>query len=130
MDDINASENTEISFGSCCRNSQGCFHLPSFTTIEEIVTSCEVWRWSTNRFIMTIVIHGIDNNNTYVGHLSREFSCLLWHFLTHGGEIECKVTGRRQRSPLIQGRMKILCYVTLHGKKLVVRVRDIIAGGN
>ena len=36
----------------------------------------------------------VDNNNTDVGHLTREYSHLLWHFLTHRGEIECKVTRR------------------------------------
>ena len=33
------------------------------------------------------------------------------------------------RSPLIPGGLTIPCYVTmLHGKKLVVRAKDIIAG--
>ena len=35
-------------------------------------------------------------------------------------------TGRQRRSPIIQGGLKIPCYVTLHGKKkLVVRAKDI-----
>jgi len=32
-------------------------------------------------------------------------------YLTHGGELECKVTGRRWCSPLIQGGLKISCNV-------------------
>ena len=73
---------------------------------------------------MAIVIRSVDNNNTTVGHFPREFSHLLWH----GGEIECEMTGRRQRSPLVQGRFEIPCNVALHGKKLVARVRDVTAG--
>ena len=49
------------------------------------------------------------SDNTTVGRLSREFGRLLWHFLTHGGEMN------------VEGDS------ALH-EKLVVRVRDIIAG--
>ena len=70
------------------------------------------------------VILSIDNNNTTVGHLSREFSRLLWHFLKRN---EC---GRQRHSPLIPGGLKIPCYVTFQWKKLVVQARDIIAGEN
>ena len=75
------------------------------------------------------VIHSVDNNNTTVGHLCREFSRLLSHFLTHGARRRNKC-GRRWHSPLIPGGLKIPCYLMLHGKKLVVRARDIIAGEN
>ena len=47
---------------------------------------------------MTVVIRNVDT----VGHLP-----LLWHFLTHEKETEYEVTGMQQRSPLIQGRLKI-----------------------
>ena len=78
-------------------NQRDCFHL------------CP---WLTNSSVMTIVICWVHNNTT-VGHLSTEFSCLLGHFLTHEGEIECKVTGKRRCST----RLKIPCYITLHWKK-------------
>ena len=61
--------------------------------IEGIVASCEPWPWSTDRFAVTIVICSVDNNNITVGPLSREFSCLLWHFLTHGGEMNVEGDG-------------------------------------
>ena len=35
-----------------------------------------------------------------VGHLPPELSKVLCYFLLHGGVLECKVTGKRQRSPL------------------------------
>ena len=69
--------------------------------LEEII-SCVVWLRSTDRFAIAVVICSTDNNITNAGHLSREYSRLLWYFLTHRGEMECKVTGRGGRSPLIQ----------------------------
>ena len=41
--------------------------------------------WLTDRFAVAVVTCSIDNNTT-VGHLSREFSHCFWHFLTHGEE--------------------------------------------
>ena len=38
--------------------------------------------------VVDVVICSVDNNNTTVGHLPRKFSCLLWHFLSHRGEME------------------------------------------
>ena len=73
-----------------CGDSQG---LTSFAAIEEIIASCEPWPWLTDRFAVVIVIRSVDNNNTTVGYLSREFSRLLWHFLTHGGEMNAEDSG-------------------------------------
>ena len=121
-------EQFAISLGLRCGDSQECFHLPFFAAIKEIITltSCELLLRSANRFAMTVVVHSIDNNA--VGHLTRGLSCFLWHFLTHGEEIE--MTQRRWHSPLVQGRLKILYYVMLLGKKLVARARNIIVGEN
>ena len=44
------------------------------------------------RFTVAIVICSVDNNTT-VGHLSREFSGILWYFLTHGGEMNAECDG-------------------------------------
>ena len=59
-----------------------------------------------------------NNNNTTVDYLPQIQP--LWHFLTHGGEIERQVTRRWQHSPLIEGRLEIPCYIMLHGKKKLV----------
>ena len=48
-DVINASENTEISPGLRCGDSQVCFYLPSFGGMEEIVASFEPWSYSTKK---------------------------------------------------------------------------------
>ena len=117
-------DNTEISPSLDCGDSQG---WTSFPTIEEVVARCELWPWSTDRFAVAVVIPSVENNNTTVGHLPREFSHLPWHFLHHGGAIDYEVTGRRLRSPLIQGGLEIPCYVTLRGKKLVSRARHWVA---
>ena len=35
---------------------------------------------ATERFTVALVIRRVDNNSAIVGHLTTEFSCLLWHF--------------------------------------------------
>ena len=52
-----------------------------------------------------------------VGHVPREFSRLSWYFLQNDGEIMCEITGRRRRSPLVQGGMEIPCIYKFVGKK-------------
>ena len=91
--------------------------VPSLT-IEEILDSCEPWPRLINRLTVAVVIHSVDNNNITVGHLPKELSHLLWHFLIHREEIKFKVTERQGRSPLIQGGLKISCYVTFHGEEV------------
>ena len=44
--------------------------------------------------VIDVVTCSVNNNNTTVGHSPRKFSCLLWHFLSHRGEMECEVTGK------------------------------------
>ena len=61
-----------------------------------------------------------------VGHLPREISCLLAHFLDHGGEIQCEVTDRRRRSPLVQGGLEVPCRLTLSGKKKLVSKAEVL----
>ena len=56
-----------------------CISNHSAAAIEEIA------EWSIDRSAVTTVICSIDKNKTTVGHSPKEFSCLLCHFLTHGG---------------------------------------------
>ena len=73
------------------------------------------------------VVRNSDVDDHTVGHLPRELSHVLWHFLNHGGDIQCEVTGRRQRSSLAQGGLEIPCSVKLCGlKKMVAIARDIV----
>ena len=68
-----------------------------------------------------------SGTRTIVGHVPREISCLLTHFLNHGGEIRCEVTDRRRRSPLVQGGLEVPCSLTLSGKKqLVLKAKVLI----
>ena len=94
VEQLPKSEMDHVVISPClrCGDSEECLRLPSFAAIEEIITSCESWLWSTTRFTVAIVICSVDNSNTDVVHLTKEYSCLLWHFLTYGGEIECEVT--------------------------------------
>ena len=49
----------------------------------------------------------IINNAGVVGHVPKELSQTFWFFIERGGEISCRITGRRLRSPLLQGGMEI-----------------------
>ena len=60
-----------------------------FTANQEIVTSCEPWPWSIDRFVVAIVICSVDDNTTVVP-VSGEFSHLLWHFVTHRAEMNAE----------------------------------------
>jgi len=62
----------------------------------------------------------IINNNVVVGHVLKELSQTFWFFIERRGEISSKITGRKQRSPLLQGGMEIPCIYTLRGKKKLV----------
>ena len=57
---------------------------------------------------------------TIVGHVPREISGICWYFLQHDGEILCKVTENKRRSPLAQGGLDKLIFIgkPKHIKKL------------
>ena len=83
---------------------------------------------SEDRFAVAVVKTGEGGSQIVVGHIPRELSRLLSHFLAHGGDISCEVKGRQQQSQLSQGGLKIPCYVTLHGKKkLVAKAQTLIS---
>ena len=62
----------------------------------------------------------VQKSGTTVGHIPREISKTSWHFIGHDGEISCRVTGRRQRSILLEGGLEIPCIYTFKGKKKLV----------
>ena len=59
-------------------------------------------------------------SGTVVGHIPREISKTCWSFIARNGEIKCKVTGRRQRSFLLEGGLEIPCIYRFSGKKKLV----------
>ena len=38
----------------------------------------------------------VIKNDQIVGHVPRTISNVTWHFLNHGGHIDCQVTGHRK----------------------------------
>ena len=62
----------------------------------------------------------IMKSETTVGHIPREISKTCWYFFAHDGEICCKITGRRQRSILLEGGLEVPCVYTFKGKKRLV----------
>lgn len=51
-----------------------------------------------------------------VGHVPREISKVCWYFIGRGGEIGCRITGSRRRSPLPQGGLEVPCTYKFIGK--------------
>ena len=38
----------------------------------------------------------VKKDDVIVGHVPREQAKTMWHFLMHGGQVSCEVTGRRK----------------------------------
>ena len=68
-------------------------------------------------------IHCVRSNNNMLASYLDNLAAYSGIFYLTEEKSECEVTGRWLRSALIQGEMKIPCYVTLHGKKLIVQAR-------
>ena len=71
---------------------------------------------------------GIDGKKI-VGHLPVEFSRIASYFIENGGEISCKVTGKRKHSKGPRGGMAIPCklFWTSSNKRHVKKLDALIA---
>ena len=71
---------------------------------------------------------GIDGKKI-VGHLPMEFSRIAAYFIENGGEIACKVTGKRKHSKGPRGGMAIPCKLcwTSSNKRHVKKLDALIA---
>ena len=90
------------------------FHVYRHSWIPRIGQQLNTERETDNpedRFAIAVV-DVIDGSCSTVGHIPRELSRVLSHFMIHGGEIICEVTGQRRRSPLTQGGLEIPCSIS------------------
>ena len=126
-----AEENDEFAFLSAVRG----FHVYRRVWVPHVGQRLSGEREDgkmEGRFAVAVVQHRLGNDEdsnarTTARHLPRELSQIVWYFLLHGGEIDCEVTGRKQRSPLVQGGLEIPCCVTLRGKKkLVAEAKEVL----
>ena len=62
----------------------------------------------------------IMKSGTIIGHIPREISKTCFFFINRDGEIMCKITGRKQRSVLLEGGLEVPCVYTFRGKKKLV----------
>ena len=95
-----------------------------------------IWSPVLNEILQTQQEHGnpedcyavsILKGGVIVGHVPRELSSICWYFIERDGEISCKITGQRQRSPLLQGGMEIPCTYTFRGKnKIIMKLKVIM----
>ena len=61
-----------------------------------------------------------------VGHVPREFSRLFWYFLQNDGEITCRITGSRRRSPLVQGGLRFPVCTSFSERRNTLKTSQII----
>ena len=68
------------------------------------------------------------NGEQTVGHLPRECSRIVWHFLAHGGSITLEVTGCRPHCKQLRGGMEIPCCVrfSCSRKATINRLKDLL----
>ena len=122
-----STDSSEFTFSSAIRG----FHIYRHSWTPNIGEHLQAEREHDNsedRFAVAVVKTGEGGSQIVVGHIPRELSCLLPHFLAHGGDISCEVKGRRRRSQLSQGGLEIPCYVTLRGKKkLVAKAQTLVS---
>lgn len=71
---------------------------------------------------------GVYFDDNLVGHLPKKISTICSLFLRHGGQISCRVTGRRRHSTdLPQGGLEIPCILTFRAtKKEIKKLNDCI----
>lgn len=62
-------------------------------------------------------------DRTVVGHVPREFSRVVWHFLNHGGKVSCEVTGRRKHGK----GLEVPCvYKFLGSEKIITKIKEVL----
>ena len=55
----------------------------------------------------------VKKDDVIVGHVPREQGKTMWHFLMHGGQVSCEVTGRRK----LGNGLEIPCTYKLTGRE-------------
>ena len=70
----------------------------------------------------------VVKDNQTVGHLPRDYSRILWYFITRGGKICLEVTGRRRRSKQLCRGMEIPCRLvfTCLSKAKINRLKELL----
>ena len=66
----------------------------------------------------------VKKDDVIVGHVPREQAKTMWHFLMHGGQVSCEVTGRRK----LGNGLEVPCTYKLTGReKLVNRMQELLS---
>ena len=99
--------------------------------IDSIVTGHHVYKTVWTPFIGEILgteqeqatnVHdryavSVMKKGKIVGHMPRTISKVSWHFLQHGGVINCKITGKRREG----NGLEVPCQYSFVGTKKIVQ---------
>ena len=102
----------------------------AFKRISVVETAIPALRFSSIHDKFAVGVYRTNpNENELVGHLPAEFSRIAAYFIQNGGEIFCKVTGKRVHSKGPRGGLAIPCKLhwTSSNKKHVRRLDKLIA---
>ena len=58
----------------------------------------------------------VVNNGETVGHVPKELSKKVWHYLNHGGQAVCEITGHRRKGK----GLEVPCLYKFSGPKTLV----------
>ena len=64
----------------------------------------------------------VKRGEQIVGHVPRELSSKAWHFLRHGGQSTCEVTGRRKRG----NGLEVPCTYRFVAKRRLVKKLEVL----
>ena len=65
----------------------------------------------------------VKKDDVIVGHVPREQANTMWHFLMHGGQVSCEVTGRRK----LGNGLEVPCTYKLTGREeLVNKMQELL----
>jgi len=58
-----------------------------------------------------------------VGHVPREVSRIVWHFIEHDGIVDCQVSGRRKHGK----GLEVPCIYCFRGKSMIRKLRTSLS---
>ena len=84
--------------------------------VGELLTTKREFCNSKGRFAVAV-----KKNKVTVGHVPKEISHTMWHFIRLGGEVVLEVTGKRQSSKVRGKGLEIPCHMKLIGEKTLIK---------
>jgi len=63
----------------------------------------------------------VIKDHQIVGYIPENFSVIMWHFISHGGSVNCHITGRRNKGKYL----KVPCKYDYSGPSTINSIKTI-----